>query len=631
MVGGQESTNATADPRIILPFSPLTQSLIHMDELRRHAASLVERWQRLARGQRAAVIAFAITSAVGFSWLIGHDSAEWQPICGGREFSANELSAIQSAWREQGLKTFRRDGHSLSVPKAETARYEAVLPKLKSSTSDTGTEWEKQLARTNFFTTSEQLEQHKDNALRNELRRVLKAIPAIADVDVIWARSKTRSAFAARSKVTASINVLPRDGHDLTPELAQSLRTAVARMVPDLSEADIAVLDQSTGLTMTDESDPLVSTQQRHRQHERLTKQLEAKLLASLAHIPGAAVEVEWTSAKPNIATNCASDQQQHIAAKPVFGQGLIDWHNDAPGKLIEPTTFSEDKTPAASLAATDSDSEAACRIAVRIPQAYFDTHFARHWLDQQRQRDPGSTTSFEELCSAECLRLKRLLQSSLPSEIPTTSVTVMADDKLTPTATHAAATSFAAWPHVAGTSIALLCIVAAFRPRPRQQAPQVTAAIREPATNRLLADEHVIDAPPESIPEPIDEPTVVGSVLSNKPELPTLDELTRLQQLDPDRLAEALQLERPQAIAVLLTRFPTRLASACLSRLNSSVQTDVIRRLKSLGEVPDELVTEIARAVCQRLAPEPEKLALEPTNRIAHLLPETSARRVFA
>ncbi|TXT39670.1 MAG: putative polar flagellar M-ring protein FliF, partial [Planctomycetota bacterium] len=385
-----------------------------MDELRRHAAPLVERWQRLARGQRVAAIAVIIASAVGFSVLVGRESAEWQPIGGGREFSANELSAIQSAWREQGLKTFRRDGHSLSVPKAETSRYEAVLPKLKSSSTGTDTEWEKQLARTNFFTTSEQLEQHKDNALRNELRRVLKAIPAIADVDVIWARSKARSAFAARSKVTASINVLPRDGHDLTPELAQSLRTAVARMVPDLSEADISVLDQSTGLTITDDPDRLATAQQLRRQQERLAKQIEAKILAALKHIAGTVVEVEWTPAESAVTKNEAPANLRHTAAKPVFGRGLLDWHNDTPGNLIELTTFTEDEVPIASLPATESDSSPACRVAVQVPQAYFDTHFARHWLDQRHHRESGNTVSqsFEELCSAECSRLKRLFQS---------------------------------------------------------------------------------------------------------------------------------------------------------------------------------------------------------------------------
>ncbi len=602
-----------------------------MNDLRRHAAPLVERWQRLARGQRVAVIAVVIACAAGFSSLIGRDTVEWQTICSGRQFSANELSAIQTAWRAHGLKTFRRDGHSLAVPKAEASRYEAALPKLKSSTADTGTEWEKQLARTNFFTTSEQLEQHKDNALRNELRRVLKAIPAIADVDVIWARSKARSAFGARAKVTASINVLPRDGHDLTPELAQSLRLAVARMVPDLSEADIAVLDQSTGLTMTDASDQLVSSQQRRRQHERLTKQIETKLLLALAHIPGAAVEVQWAPAESNVAKTEASDRLRHFTAKPVLGQGLVDWHNDEPSKLIDLTTFINDETATASPLATESVPSPACQVAVRIPQTYFDAHFAQHWLNQRRpsKSDNADTRSFEELCSTECLRLKQFLHNLLPTDALPTALTVVAHHDSVPTSVTTAITPFAAWPHVAGTSIALLCILAAMRPRQRREARHAATLNHEAVADTQSLAEQVLDTRPNSVA--IEEPNVTPPSTANTPARTTLDDLARLQQLDPERLADALRQERPQAIAVLLTRFPTRLASACLSKFPPSLQTDVIRRLKSLTEVSDEVVVEIACAVCQRMATPTEPLSLEPTNRIAHLLPEAPTPRVFA
>ena len=602
-----------------------------MNELRRHAAPLVERWQRLARGQRVAVIAVVIACAVGFSSLIGRDTAEWQPICNGRQFSANELSAIQKAWREHGLQTFRRDGHSLSVPKAEASRYEAALPKLKSTNADTGTEWEKQLARTNFFTTSEQLEQHKDNALRNELRRVLKAIPTIADVDVIWARSKTRSAFGGRPKVTASINILPRDGHDLTPELAQSLRLAVARMVPDLSEADIAVLDQSTGLTMTDASDQLVSSQQRHRQHERLTKQIESKLLSALAHIPGAAVEVHWTLAESNVTKTESPDSLRHFTAKPVLGQCLVDWHNDEPSKLIDLSTILDDETTTASPLATESVASPACQIAVRIPQTYLDAHFAKHWLTQRRpsNSDNTDTRSFDELCSTECSRLKQILHNLLPTEVSPTALTVVAHHDSAPTSESNAITPFAAWPHVAGTSIAVLCILAAMRPRQRREVRRTATSNRETVNDAPPIAEQTLDS--RATIAAFEEPIVTPPLTANTSSLSTFDDLARLQQLDPERLAEILRQERPQAVAVLLTRFPTRLASACLSRFPSSLQTEVIRRLKSLTEVSDEVVAEIARGVCQRIASPTEPLPLEPTNRIAHLLPEAPTPRVFA
>ena len=66
-------------------------------------------------------------------------------------------------------------------------------------------------------------------------------------------------------------------------------------------------------------------------------------------------------------------------------------------------------------------------------------------------------------------------------------------------------------------------------------------------------------------------------------------------------------------------------------SQFAPSLQTDVIRRLKSLGEVPEELVTEIAHAVCERMTPAAEPSMHEPINRIAHLLPETPTQRAFA
>ncbi|HLQ43085.1 MAG TPA: hypothetical protein VK137_00030, partial [Planctomycetaceae bacterium] len=283
-----------------------------MDELRRPIASLTEHWLRLPRGQRLAMTAVLVASVVGFSFVIGRStSSDWQPIRGGREFTGKEFAAIQAAWREQDLTNFRRAGKRLCVPKSELSRYEAALSKSKSEKTASGSEWEKQLDRANLFTTHEQLEQLKDNALRNELRRVLRAIPAIADADVIWARGKGKSAFASRPKVTATVNVTPHDGYDLTPKLAQSLRTAVASMVPDLSPQDVVVLDQSSGLAITDVSDDAVTWQQHRRQQERLMKQTETKIASALSHIPGVAVQITATETPPS--------NVGHFVAKPAF------------------------------------------------------------------------------------------------------------------------------------------------------------------------------------------------------------------------------------------------------------------------------------------------------------------------
>ncbi len=575
-----------------------------MDELRRHAAPLVDRWQRLARSQRIAMIAVLIASVAGFFFLLNRSAETWQPIADGREFSTSELAAIQSAWRQAGLKSFRRDARRLLVPSADLARYTAALPKSQRDDSDSGDERGPTIAKANLFTSHEQLEQIKDNDLRATLRRHLKAIPAIADADVIWARGKGRSAFASRSKVTATINVLPRDGHDLTPELAQSLRTAVAGMIPDLSAEDIVVLDQSTGLTVSNDSEQLIG-EQRHRQQERLARQLESRIAAALAHFPDATVQAKLVEV-----TRLPSPR--HVVAKPTFGSTVV-WTSDAPDNLVEFSPLTDDDAPPQPTT-IDAASSCAWHITVQIPQTSFEAHVVQQSLSAEHR-----TKHFDELCDAEYARLRQLVRNQLPPDATLAELSI--EPRAVTTAATPLSTPFAAWPHAICGFLAVLCLtVATRRRRPEGFCPPNDRPVEHSTLNAdsLSGQTPLAQKPVDTLIAP---PTPIES----------LTDLARLQQLDPQTLADALRQERPQAIAVLLTRFSTRLASACLSRFTSALQTDVIRRLKSLGEVPDELVVEIVRSVCQRLTPATEPIPHEPTNRIAHLLPETPTPRVFA
>ena len=566
------------------------------------------------------MVAVLIASAVGFCFLLNHSSDNWQPIAEGREFSTSELAAIQSAWRQAGLKSFRRDARKLLVPSADLARYTAALPKSQRDDSDSGDERGPSIAKANLFTSHEQLEQIKDNDLRATLRRQLKAIPAIADADVIWARGKGRSAFASRSKVTATINVLPRDGHDLTPELAQSLRTAVAGMIPDLTAEDIVVLDQSTGLTVSNDSEQL-TVEQRHRQHERLARQLESRLAAALAYFPNTTVQAKLVERRNRKVDESLRDStsshgvthrlsSDHIVAKPT-----IDWTKEAPNNLVEFSPLIAIDHNAPPLSETmDFASSFGWHITVQIPQNSFEAQVVQQSLSAEHR-----TKHFDELCDAEYARLRQLVRNLLPPDATLAALSI--EPRAINTAAIPLITPFAAWPHVVCGFLALLCLTAATRRRQSEDSsPPSDHSTDRPSLNADTLGGHAPLALKAA-------DTVIAPPIPIEP----LTDIARLQQLDPQPLADALRHERPQAIAVLLTRFPTRLASACLSRFTSSLQTDVIRRLKSLSEVPDELVVEIARSVCQRMTPATETIPHEPTNRIAHLLPETPTQRVFA
>ena len=554
------------------------------------------------------MVAVLIASTAGFYFLLNGKSESWQPIANGREFSTSELAVIQSAWRKAGLRSYRRDAHKLLVPSADIARYTAAIPQTQRDDNDSDNPRGQSLAKANLFTSHEQLEQLKDNDLRSTVERQLKAIPAIADAEVNWARGKSRTAFAGRAKVTATISVLPRVGHDLTPELAQSLRTAVAGMIPDLIAEDIVVLDQSTGLTVTDNSEQSIAEQQRRRQQERTAGQLESQIATTLAHIPKVTVKARLVE-RP-VSTS------QHIAAKPIFSSAVV-WTTDDPNNLIEfsPLICTEVETPSPATV-SNSTSSVAWQVAVQIPEASFDAHVAQMSLTAEHR-----LVNPDDLRDAEYARLRLQVQNLLPSDATLAELSIVPSNSNT--STTESSISFSAWPHVACGFLAMLCLtVATRRKRVEAVAPTSSPSIEHsPSMTDAIAD---------PIPSAREDGDRFASIAPSIP-MPPLADLARLQQLAPQSLAEALHQERPQAIAVLLTRFPTRLASSCLSHFPPNLQTDVIRRLKSLGEVSEELVSELAQSVCQRLATPTETIIHEPINRIAHLLPDAPTPRAFA
>jgi hypothetical protein len=613
-----------------------------MDELQRNAVAMWHRWQQMSVGQRMLATTVLLAGAIGLTSLAIRSSQDRQPICGGREFTDSELSAIQSAWRKNGLHDFRRDGSRLRVPVAKRTQYETAMPKASHAVPADVSEWEKQLAKANIFTTSEQLEQLKENALRNEVRRHLKAIPDIAEAEVIWARSKNRSAFSSRSKVTATISVTPRDGFRITPALADSLRTAVAGMVPDLQAADIAVLDQSTGLTIAGISDHDVAEQQQQRQQEQRARHLESQIAAALARIPGVSVNVAFVTR--------TTSPKTRFAAKPVV-DGLVaeDLTKEAPirwveflqtdqefGKLVD---FSRASSPEG-----DSDTNTApphsaaertlCRIEIRIPQSYLESTVAQEPLTpRESSRASGHVASQDSVLEREQIRIRKLVAQVLPTDLSDAEITVTALEEPKPLANVVQKSSLFGWPQAVLALFGLLCATLALRTkltsfrRGNSFAAESRTELTAPLTAASTPSESTLSTSrmeSEQTRTGATEGSVQNPMCANH-------DLDRLMKIDACELAAALHQESPQVIAVLMSRLTPRLASACLARLTQTIQADVIRRLKSLADVPEEIVVEIARTVLQRIQSEASAIEGAPVNRVAHLLPETPRARTLA
>jgi hypothetical protein len=616
-----------------------------MDELQRQAVAMWHRWQQLSVGQRTLASTVLLAGAIGLASLTIRSSQDRQPICGGREFTGRELHAIQSAWRQHGLLDFRREGSRLYVPMDKLTQYEMAMPKTGLAVAAEASEWDKQLAKANIFTTSEQLEQLKENALRNEVRRQLKAIPDIAEAEVIWARSKNRSPFSTRSKVTATISVTPRDGFRITPALADSLRTAVAGMVPDLQVADIAVLDQSTGLTITETTDHHVAEQQHLRQQERRARHLESQIVAALAEIPGVSVNVTFV---PGSAAS-----QTRVVARPAVTDHVVEAQSsDAPMHWVE--FLRDDHTLEKIVNASDRGDDGGdsdtnitniasqqiatertlCRIEIQIPQAYLEATAARAQLALQEPAVADDSGTLQtSVLEREQSRIRKLVAHVLPTDLRDAEITVAAQGEPKRLADVAPTSQWLGWPQAVLGLFGLLCTALALRTKKvssrydssftaeSRAEPDVPASESSAQSEiaRLTSRREVVQTFAGTAADSLQKPTQVNH------------DLDCLRKTSPHELAAALRQESSQVIAVLMSRLTPELASSCLSRLPSTIQADVIRRLKSLSDVSEEIVAEIARSVLQRIPSLPATITHESVNRVGHLLPETPRARTLA
>ena len=83
--------------------------------------------------------------------------------------------------------------------------------------------------------------------MKKDIRQLLTAVPEIADVQVLLARSRARRSFGAHAhRVTATIGLQLRPGVQLTDDQIETLRQVVAGGVPDLVADDVVIFNQST-------------------------------------------------------------------------------------------------------------------------------------------------------------------------------------------------------------------------------------------------------------------------------------------------------------------------------------------------------------------------------------------------
>ena len=242
--------------------------LMDVDRLGQAGESLVQRVQGLTGGRWLAIVAFSVLAVVaGWSWIHGTpgDSNPWITLTPKQQGSSvaapvdsQQLTRLLQA---AGIAGFRFERNQLQVRATDVEQALQVLADATQDDDGWTAKWENSIGQLGAFPTAAQYEQARQIALRKDIRQLLKAVPEIADVQVLLARSEARRSFGSRAqRVTATIGIRPHEGVNLGDSQIEMLRQVVAGGVPDLEPDDVVIFDQST-LSPSEHSSHLRNTQ----------------------------------------------------------------------------------------------------------------------------------------------------------------------------------------------------------------------------------------------------------------------------------------------------------------------------------------------------------------------------------
>lgn len=286
-----------------------------MEALKKTWTQYSEIYGKLNGSQRF-TLTLAVVAVLGalLYWGFSGSSSAHLAIYHGKNFSADEMTNAQTVLREAGLTDFKQNGGQLLVPRGQVDRYEAALLAGGGLPDDWGSELEKQFEKQGFFPSDRQSRVRREIALGKDLRRILRAIPEIADAKVIWARQEPRRFSSRAGKVTATVNIKPKPGRELSTRLIRSLRDSVSKMISGLKPEDVTILNLKTGESFNSVRDSSESIRylESKKQHEGEYKRRIEQLLSFIPEVL-VSVEVKLDNLKSHAQNTVSHDQQSGI------------------------------------------------------------------------------------------------------------------------------------------------------------------------------------------------------------------------------------------------------------------------------------------------------------------------------
>lgn len=197
---------------------------------------------RLTAGLLAAVIVVALAFLFRFQTQSADDY-----LLGGRPFMAGELTAVQRALSEAGLKNWELEGNRIRIPSGQKDVYIAALAENNALPSDWNAAMDKAVDGANPFRSRHEIDLTLQRAKQKELGMVISRFHNVEQASVMFDQVE-KPGFRREKLMTASVAV-QSSGTGLEETQVRAIRNLLATSYAGLNRDNIAVTDTTTGIS----------------------------------------------------------------------------------------------------------------------------------------------------------------------------------------------------------------------------------------------------------------------------------------------------------------------------------------------------------------------------------------------
>lgn len=264
-----------------------------MNFLNQSYTQIVELFRSMTPAARITSGLLLVAVVVGLAYLFQlQTSSSDSYLFGGREFSQNDLAAMEAAFAKAGLNKSEIVGNRMRVPRGLRDKYLASLADNDAMPKNFIDSQERAVKSDNPFSSGNQFKAKMQISKQQEISLIISKMNGIRAATVQF--DEVDKGFPRRKERSALVAVQPEGSQPLDDDRVRAIRTLVVGAIAGLEPANVAVTDLGSGRTHPGVGPDGQSAEENiYHKHKKIFEgDMKAKISDVLSMYPGVVVGV---------------------------------------------------------------------------------------------------------------------------------------------------------------------------------------------------------------------------------------------------------------------------------------------------------------------------------------------------